>query len=132
MPGPHPVDSTSPVGGHVFRNKKKTEAVIAGGGAPQNTQPTPMSQQDAAALKQGIQKLKTSVPGLDVTKATTAMTKADTGTQMNPADLKTAGAFAPELADIMKNPQMAGQLKLMIDKANQQEKAAAAKPPGSF
>jgi hypothetical protein len=33
--------------------------------------------------------------------------------------------MAPQLANVMKNPQMAGQLKMMIDKANQQEIAQA-------
>ena len=60
------------------------------------------------------------------------MSKADTGTPLNPADQKVASSFAPELANVMKNPQMASSLKMMIDKANQQEKIAAAKPPGTI
>lgn len=91
----------------------------------------PVNPKDAAALKQSLMKLKTSVPGLDVTKAVTTMAKADTGTQLNPADQKIASAIAPQLANVMKNPQMATSLKMMIDKADQQEKAAAAKPPGT-
>jgi hypothetical protein len=92
----------------------------------------PVNPKDAAALKQSLMKLKTSVPGLDVTKAVTTMAKADTGTQLNPADQKIASAIAPQLANVMKNPQMATSLKMMIDKADQQEKAAAAKPPGTL
>ena len=93
--------------------------------------PAPVDPKDAAALKQSLAKLKTSVPGLDITKAATTMAKADTGTQLNPADKNIASAFAPDLANLMKNPQMASQLKMMIDKADQQEKAAAAKPAGT-
>jgi len=91
----------------------------------------PVDPKAAAALKQSLMKLKTSVPGLDVTKAATAMTKADTGVPLTPGDKNTASVIAPQLANVMKNPQMASSLKMMIDKANQQEKAAAVKPPGT-
>jgi hypothetical protein len=91
----------------------------------------PVDPKAAAALKQSLMKLKTSVPGLDITKATNAMTKADTGVPLTPGDKNVTSAIAPQLANVMKNPQMASSLKMMIDKANQQEKAAAAKPPGT-
>lgn len=107
----------------------------APGTMPTATRPAgqvaPVDPKDAAALKQSLMKLKTSVPGLDVTKATNTMAKADTGTQLNPMDQKVASTIAPQLANVMKNPQMASSLKMMIDKANQQEKAADAKPPGT-
>ena len=91
----------------------------------------PVDPKATAALKQNLMKLKTSVPGLDITKATNAMTKADTGVPLTPGDKNVTSAIAPQLANVMKNPQMASSLKMMIDKANQQEKAAAAKPPGT-
>ena len=106
-------------------------AVPPAGTPVQTGQPAPVDPKDAAALKQSLAKLKTSVPGLDITKATTTMAKADTGTKLNPGDQKIASTFAPELANVMKNPQMAGQLKMMIDKANQQEKATAAAKPNA-
>ena len=108
-------------------------ATTAPGQPPtQPGQPAAIDPKETQALKQNLAKLKTSIPGLDITKATSAMAKADTGTQLNPADQKVASTFAPELANVMKNPQMANSLKMMIDKANQQEKAAASKPPGTI
>jgi hypothetical protein len=46
------------------------------------------------------------------------MAKADVGAALTPGDQKVASTMAPQLANVMKNPQMAGQLKMMIDKAN--------------
>ena len=108
------------------RYKKVKEATPPGVTAPGTTPPTaggqpPVNPQDAAALKQSLAKLKTSVPGLDVTKAATTMGKADTGTQLNPQDQKVVSTMAPQIANVMKNPQMAGQLKMMIDKAGKTE-----------
>ena len=88
---------------------------------------TPVDPAAAAAMKTSLQKLKTAVPGLDITKASTTMAKADTNTQLNPADQAVVGKMAPQLANVVKNPQMAGQLKMMIDKANQQDAAATKK-----
>lgn len=111
-------------------NPPQPTAPVAGN--PAQTAPAqPVDPKAAAALKQNLMKLKTSVPGLDITKATTAMTKADTGVPLTPGDKNITSVIAPQLANVMKNPQMASSLKMMIDKANQQEKAAAAKPPGT-
>lgn len=84
----------------------------------------------AAALKQSLGKLKTSVPGLDITKATTTMAKADTGTKLSPGDTQIISTMAPQLANVIKNPQMVGQLKTMMDKAGQQDLAQLKKQQG--
>jgi hypothetical protein len=78
---------------------------------------------DAAAIKQSLSKLKTSMPGLDITKASNTMAKADTGTKLSPGDQAIVSKMAPQLANVIKNPQMVSQLKMMIDKADQQDKA---------
>lgn len=93
----------------------------------QQTAQQPVDPAAAAAIKQSLSKLKTSVPGLDVTKATNTIAKADADVKLNPTDQATVSKMAPQLANVMKNPQMAGQLKMMIDKANQQELAQAKK-----
>jgi len=80
---------------------------------------------DAAAIKQSLSKLKTSMPGIDITKASTTMAKADTGTKLSPGDQAIVSKMAPQLANVIKNPQMVSQLKMMIDKADQQDKAQA-------
>lgn len=91
-----------------------------------NTKPgtTPtIAPADAAALKKNLATLKTVVPGLDLTKASTSIAKADTGTTLNPTDQATIAKMAPQLANVIKNPQMATQLKSMIDKAGKTELA---------
>lgn len=85
----------------------------------------PVDPATAAALKTSLSKLKTSVPGLDVTKASNTMAKADTGVKLSPGDQAVVSKMAPQLANVIKNPQMISQLKMMIDKANQQEIAQA-------
>ena len=87
-------------------------------------QPAPIDPQAAADLKKSLTNLKTVLPGLDVTKATTSMAKADTGVQLNPADQAIVGKIAPQIADVVKNPQTATQLKTLITKAGQQDAAA--------
>ncbi len=81
----------------------------------------PVDPAAAAAIKKSLDKLKSSVPGIDVAKATTTIAKADSNVNLNPVDQANISKMAPQLANVMKNPQMAGQLKMMIDKANQQE-----------
>ena len=95
-------------------------AALPQAGATPNAN-TPINPADAMALKNTLSKLKTSVPGLDVTKASTALAKADANTPLSPGDQKVTSTMAPELANVMKNPQMAGQLKMMIDKAGKAE-----------
>lgn len=85
----------------------------------------PIDPAAAAALKTNLQKLKTAVPGIDVTKASNTMAKADTGVKLSPGDQAIVSKMAPQLANVIKNPQMISQLKMMIDKANQQEIAQA-------
>jgi hypothetical protein len=92
--------------------------------APKSGQP-PIDPAQAAAIKKSLSTLKSSVPGLDITKATNTIAKADADVQLNPTDQATVSKMAPQLANVMKNPQMAGQLKMMIDKANQQDMAQA-------
>jgi hypothetical protein len=53
------------------------------------------------------------------------MAKADTGVKLSPGDQAVVSKMAPQLANVIKNPQMISQLKMMIDKANQQEIAQA-------
>ena len=93
-------------------------------------QPAPIDPQAAADLKKSLTNLKTVLPGLDVTKATTSMAKADTGAQLSPADQAIVGKIAPQIADVIKNPQTATQLKTLLDKAGKVD-AAAAKAAGT-
>ena len=93
-------------------------------------QPAPVDPAAAAAIKQSLSKLKTSVPNLDVTKASTTVAKADANAQLTPGDQAVISKMAPQLANVIKNPQMVGQLKSMIDKAGQQDLAQLKKQQG--
>lgn len=110
------------------------QPAAAPGAAPTTpTTPIKPGQPDpkaAAELKKGLTNLKTVLPGLDVTKATTSMAKADTGAQLSPADQAIVGKIAPQIADVIKNPQTATQLKTLLDKAGKVD-AAAAKAAGT-
>lgn len=75
-----------------------------------------------AVLQKNLQNLKTKVPGLNINKATQALNKADANQALDNQDEKTMGAVAPQIANIVKNPQLAGQFKQLIDKSEQQEK----------
>jgi hypothetical protein len=93
-------------------------------------QPAPVDPAAAAAIKQSLGKLKTSVPNLDITKASTTVAKADANAPLSPGDQAIISKMAPQLANVIKNPQMVGQLKTMIDKAGQQDLAQIKKQQG--
>ena len=58
------------------------------------------------------------------------MAKADTGTKLSTGDTQIISTMAPQLANVIKNPQLAGQLKTMMDKAGQQDLAQLKKQQG--
>jgi hypothetical protein len=91
-------------------------------------QPAPIDPKAAADLKKNLTNLKTVLPGLDVTKATNTMAKADTGVKLSPGDQAIVGKIAPELANVIKNQP--GPLKALIDKSGKID-AAAAKTAGT-
>ncbi len=122
---------TAPVPGQPAAAPGAAAAPAAGAAAkpaapatPPKPGQAPIDPADAAALKKNLTNLKSVLPGLDVTKASTSMAKADSGTQLSPADQAIVGKIAPQIADVMKNPQMANQFKAMIDKAGKLDVAA--------
>ena len=122
-------ETAPPVPGQPAAAPGSTSVPAAGAVAKPTTpvkpgQPAPIDPKAAADLKKSLTNLKTVLPGLDVTKATTSMAKADTGVQLNPADQAVVGKIAPQIADVVKNPQTATQLKTLITKAGQQDAAA--------
>jgi hypothetical protein len=109
---------------------------------PAGTPPTPAGTpapdpKDAQAIKSNLQSLKSKVPGLDVNKATAALTTADAqqplDSQQNAALSK---SLAGPLADVVKNPQLSGQLTQLINKgqqtatAQQKQQQAQQQQPG--
>lgn len=78
---------------------------------------------DTTAIKTNLQNLKTKVPNINVAKATDAMTKADTDQPLSNTDKDASAELAPAVADVVKDPQLAGQLKQLIDKGQQKDTA---------
>ena len=86
---------------------------------PQSTA-QPATAQDAQKIKQNLQSLKSKVPGLDVNKTTQALTTADADQQLSTQDQQALSkSLASPIADIAKNPQLAGQLTQLINKGQQ-------------
>ena len=104
-----------------FKVKETVPTASLGQTSTQNT--SPINPADAAGIKQSLAKLKTSVPNLDVTKAATTVAKADVGTTLTPQDQQVISQMAPQLANVIKNPAMAGKLKQVIDQSQQQDLA---------
>ena len=76
--------------------------------------------QDAQAIKSNLQSLKSKVPGLDVNKATAALTTADANQPLDPQqNAALSKSLAGPLADVVKNPQLSGQLTQLINKGQQ-------------
>jgi hypothetical protein len=74
-----------------------------------------------ADMQKNLQSLKSVVPDLNVQKASQALSKADSDQSLTNQDQEAGMAMAPAIADIAKNPQLAGQLKQLIQKGQQQQ-----------
>lgn len=100
-----------------------------------NTAPAPASpnagntQQDANNIKQSLQTMKSKVPNLDVDKATQALTKTDAEQPLGSTDQQALAGMAAPLADVAKNPQLAGQLTQLFNKGLQTTAAAKKAQP---
>jgi hypothetical protein len=76
--------------------------------------------QDAQKIKTNLQSLKSKVPGLDVNKATAALTQADANLPLNAQqNAALSKSLAGPIANVAKNPQLAGQLTQLINKGQQ-------------
>jgi hypothetical protein len=78
-------------------------------------------KQATADMQKNLQSLKAVVPDLNVQKASQALSKADSDQSLTNQDQEAGMAMAPAIADIAKNPQLAGQLKQLIQKGQQQQ-----------
>ena len=87
------------------------------------------TQQDANKIKQSLQTMKSKVPNLDVDKATQALTKTDAEQPLGSTDQAALAGMAAPLADVAKNPQLAGQLTQLFNKGLQTTAAAKKAAP---
>jgi hypothetical protein len=92
--------------------------------SPATATPTANTQQDADKIKQSLQAMKSKVPNLDVNKATQALTKTDAEQPLGSTDQAALAGMAAPLADVAKNPQLAGQLTQLFNKGLQTTAAA--------
>jgi len=87
--------------------------------------PPDMNSADAKKIKQSLQGLKNKIPGINVDKATQALTKTDADQKLATNDnAAIATGLAPALADIAKNPQLASKLKDLVSQGQKSDMAA--------
>jgi hypothetical protein len=106
-----------------------TNISTAAAPAPATATPTANTQQDAEKIKQSLQAMKSKVPNLDVNKATQALTKTDAEQPLGSTDQQALAGMAAPLADVAKNPQLAGQLTQLFNKGLQTTAAAKKAAP---
>ena len=90
--------------------------------APQGTTQTPQQQaQQQQKTQQTLQKsltqLKTAGVNVNPQQATAALNKADAGQALNAQDKDVVAKLAPQMGDVLADPQLAGQFKDIVQKA---------------
>lgn len=84
-------------------------------------------QKDSATIQKTLQGIKSVAPDVNVSKAATALTKAETDQDLTNVDKDASAALAEPIGDIAKDPQLAGQFKQLVQKAQQNDKMQQAK-----
>jgi len=88
-------------------------------------QPVPLDPKTAAAIKTSATAIKQVAPNANPAQLAKAATSIESGVAPTTTDKNAiATSLADPLANIMQNPQMANQLKAMIDKAGKLDAAA--------
>jgi len=88
-------------------------------------QPVPLDPKVAAAIKTSATAIKQVAPNANPAQLAKAATSIESGVAPSTVDKNAiATSLADPLANIMQNPQMANQLKAMIDKAGKLDAAA--------
>lgn len=77
---------------------------------------------DAGDINASLTSLSNKAGISNPKKVATALTKANTDQPLNASDEDAASQLAPAIADITKNPQLAGQFSQLVGKAQQQDK----------
>jgi hypothetical protein len=92
---------------------------------PKPGQPVPLDPKAAAAIKTSATAIKQVAPNANPAQLAKAATSIESGVAPSTTDKNAiATSLADPLANIMQNPQMANQLKAMIDKAGKLDAAA--------
>jgi hypothetical protein len=104
----------------------------------QKMQQAQQTAKDNANIQKTMQNLKTVAPDINVPKTATALTKAETDQDLTNIDKDSSAELAAPVADIVKDPQLAGQFKQLVTKAQQKDKmqqvqqAAQQQTPGTM
>lgn len=112
-----------------------TGGMSTGASTPSPSAGQTADPQTALKIKTGMQSLKSKIPDLDVNKSTAALTKADADVPLASVDQQAlTKSLAEPISDLVKDPQLAGQLKQLIDKGQlkdvAQQKMAQQTPQG--
>jgi hypothetical protein len=93
------------------------------GGLAQQKKPTPQELQQAEQEKQNLVKnlsqLKSAGVDIDPAKASQTLAKTDVNQPLTAMDKDEVAKMAPAIGNIVANPQLAGQFKALIQKAQQ-------------
>lgn len=92
----------------------------------QKMQQAQQTAKDNANIQKTMQNLKSIAPDINVSKTATALTKAETNQDLTNIDKDSSADLAAPVADIVKDPQLAGQFKQLVTKAQQKDKIAQA------
>lgn len=101
---------------------------------PEEKSPADLAKEkvDQQNLIKNLNQLKAVGVDVNPNQAQKAFSKADLGTTLNPTDKDTVSKLAPAVGDIIANPQLAGQFKSLVQKAQQQDaQAQKQKPAGA-
>ena len=98
---------------------------MTGGGTASTANPQ-QTATDLAQTSKSLSALKSKVPGINVAKAAAALTKADTNQSLSNPEKDAGMELAPAITDIIKDPQLAGQFKQLVDKSQMADKAKQA------
>ena len=100
-------------------------AGMTGGGTAATADPQ-QAAADLAQTSKSLSALKNKVPGINVAKAAAALTKADTNQTLSSPEKDAGLELTPAVTDIIKDPQLAGQFKQLVDKSQIADKAKQA------
>lgn len=104
-------------------NAGKTAGPAKPGENPEEKSPADLAKEkvDQQNLIKNLNQLKSIGVNVNPNQAQKAFSKADVGTSLNPTDKDTVSKLAPAVGDIIANPQLAGQFKSLVQKAQQQD-----------
>lgn len=86
---------------------------------PMSPQDIQKANQEKLNLQKNLTQIKAAGVNIDPTKMSQTLAKTDDNQPLNPMDKENVTKLAPAIGNIVANPQLTGQLKTLIQKAEQ-------------